>query len=134
MVRIWVEVLKLTYWHLVGLNRVFLLFSGSHRFQIFLLGHSSFLLLPGTWYRFSDDRAGRTEYRYQYIYVYFFKIYAYIILYVPGAKCNINHNDSRFCFVDESSKRRRYAITSGRLYSTRSKKEISFEISTKTAR
>ena len=45
MLKIRVEVLKLTNLHLVGSNRVFLLFSGSQRFQFFLVGHSSFLLV-----------------------------------------------------------------------------------------
>ena len=55
MDKIWVEVLKLTYWHLVGSNRIFLLFSGSQRFKFFLVGHSSFywyLVVPGVpWYQ-----------------------------------------------------------------------------------
>ena len=40
----WGRSFKLTNLHLVGSNRVFLLFSGSQRFQFFLVGHSSFLL------------------------------------------------------------------------------------------
>ena len=54
MVRIWVEVLKLTYWHLVGSNRVFLLFSGSQRFQFFLSGSHQFF--TGTRYQNLQDR------------------------------------------------------------------------------
>mgnify|MGYP006891224727 CR=1 FL=1 len=46
MLKIRVEVLKLTNLHLGGSNRVFLLFSGSQQFQFFLVGHSSFLLVP----------------------------------------------------------------------------------------
>ena len=49
MLKIGIEVLKLTNLHLGGSNRVFLLFSGTQRFQIFLVGHSSFLLVPRKW-------------------------------------------------------------------------------------
>ena len=48
--RIWVEVLKLTYWHLVGSNRVFLLFSGSQRFQ-FLFSGSQQQFFTGTYFQ-----------------------------------------------------------------------------------
>ena len=52
MLKIRVEVLKLTNLHLGGSNRVFLLFSGSQQFQFLLVGHSSFLLVPGcTWFQ-----------------------------------------------------------------------------------
>ena len=42
MLKIGIEVLKLTNLHLGGSNRVFLLFSGSQRFQIFFSGSQQF--------------------------------------------------------------------------------------------